>query len=132
MTSAVDITGDGWQKVSFDKIAQRFVTGIITMEVTDVLIKSFSRHSQEVSNSFFDNTQYSDEVLKKMEMGDYHDFPELVRQFEEFGIKETFIGGDGNMYQSLIIPGTYNNQIGQYEFIKNSEGLITHRFFRPL
>lgn len=40
LTSAIDITGEGWQDVSFKKFSDRFVTGIMTMAVTDWLSKS--------------------------------------------------------------------------------------------
>ena len=131
LTSAVDITGEGVQDVTFKQFSQRFVTGIVTMEVTDLLTKARSSKLQTSSDSFFDNTKYSDEVLTKMGKGDYHDFPELIKEFESLGTRTTFIGGDGKVYESLIIPGYINNQEGQYEFIKNAEGIITHRFFRP-
>ncbi len=41
LTSAVDITGEGWQDVSFNQIGQRAVTGLATMAATDLISKQF-------------------------------------------------------------------------------------------
>ena len=57
-TSVIDITGEGWQDVSFKQFGQRFVTGIVTMAVTDLVSKKvsadniISENSPSEDNSF--------------------------------------------------------------------------------
>jgi hypothetical protein len=83
--------------------------------------------------SFFDNTQYTDKVLSQMEggPGEFHSFPELVRNFESSGTVTDIVGGDGQMYQKLEIPGSYGGREGVFEFIKDAAGNINHRYFNP-
>ena len=88
--------------------------------------------------SFFEGTRYSPEVIKKMNrgVGEFHSFPESVRSFESLGTVRSFKGGDGVVRQILEIRGSYPNpsgiwRDGVFEFIKESDGLITHSFFRP-
>ncbi len=50
LTSAVDITGEGVQDVTFKQFSQRFVTGIVTMEVTDQLSKTLTRDNMVKEN----------------------------------------------------------------------------------
>ena len=42
-TSAIDITGEGWQDVSFNQFGQRAVTGIATMYASDYISKQFKK-----------------------------------------------------------------------------------------
>lgn len=51
-----------------------------------------------------------------------------VTAFEEKGIVFDKIGGDGKLYKHLHIPGWYNGKYGNFEFIKNENGIINHRF----
>ena len=126
LTSAIDITGEGVQKVTFKQFGQRVVTGIITMAASD-LFKSVSK-----TPSFFDDAYYDKSVIEKMGKGDNHAFPEIVKQFEKMGTSFEQLGDDGSVYQHLVIPGWYNGKYGQFEFIKRSDGAITHRFFNPV
>jgi len=89
-------------------------------------------------SSFFAGTRYSKEVTRKMNqgVGEFHSFPESRRFFESFGTVRSIEGGDGVVRELLEIPGSYPNargvwKDGVFEFIKESDGLITHRFFRP-
>ena len=131
LTSAIDITGDGVQEVTFKQFIQRAFTGLLTMEVTNQVVGIINSNVRTNNTSFFDGTKYSDEVQRKMQFGDNHSFPEIIRNYEQFGTTSTIIGGDGKTYYKLTIPGYYNDSYGEFEFIKTIDGIITHRFFRP-
>lgn len=66
-----------------------------------------------------------------MEGTDFHAFPELVKNYANAGQTIPLKGGDGVMRTMLRIPGTYHGRAGFFEFIKESDGTITHRLFRP-
>lgn len=66
-----------------------------------------------------------------MKKGDFHGFPESVKAFEADGIVTTIKGGDGVTRQMLKIPGEYGGKKGSFEFIKEADGSINHRLFRP-
>lgn len=83
------------------------------------------------NTSFFEDTQYSDKVQLDIKKGDYHSFPESVTAFEMDGVTFNKIGGDGNLYKHLHIPGWYKGKYGNFEFIKDRNGVIWHRFFNP-
>ena len=40
------------------------------------------------------------------------------------------IGGDGVVRDKLEIPGSFNGKDGVFEYIKDPDGSINHRFFR--
>ena len=89
--------------------------------------------------SLFDGTAYTDKVLEQMSRGpgELHSFPELVKNFEGDGVVSQIIGGDGVARDMLSIPGSYTSAGGTaldgvFEFIKESDGLINHRYFNPL
>ncbi|EKB58647.1 hypothetical protein [Bergeyella zoohelcum] len=63
--------------------------------------------------------------------GDNHSFPESVKAFEKYGKVSVIKGGDGIRRTTLTIPGSYNGKNGNFEFIKESNGIINHRLFRP-
>lgn len=83
------------------------------------------------ASKFFEGTTYSDKVNYQMSRapGEMHSFPEDVKYFKGDGIVEKITGGDGNKYTKLTIPGSYNGKNGNFEFIKDSNGIINHRFF---
>jgi hypothetical protein len=88
--------------------------------------------------SFFEGTYYGNKVLADMAKGpgEFHGFPQMVGDFESHGIRGTITGGDGIVRQTLLIQGSYQNRDGTwidgvFEFYKNSNGEIVHRFFRP-
>ena len=84
---------------------------------------------EEAGSSFFQGTRYTDKVLGQMKTGDFHAFPESVRAFESAGRVTNITGGDGVVRQMLRIPGGYGNSNGFFEFIKEQNGNINHRFF---
>ena len=83
--------------------------------------------------TFFEGTRYTDKVLREMEQDDFHGFPESVEGFAEEGKVRTFTGGDGQLYKALEIPGGYKNaDQGVFQFFKDAQGVINHRYFKPL
>jgi filamentous hemagglutinin len=82
--------------------------------------------------SFFEGTFYSPKVLGQMNggVGEFHSFPESVTGFETAGSVSTVTGRDGVLRQMLSIPGSYSNANGEFQFIKESDGMINHRFFQ--
>ena len=85
--------------------------------------------------SYFNNTQYSWHVeqplIKPRPQEPFHSFPRSVDAFEKDGIRFLKKGGDGKIYEHLHIKGSYRGKDGVFEYIKDSNGNITHRFFRP-
>jgi hypothetical protein len=88
--------------------------------------------------SFFDGTTYSSKVLQQMQggAGEFHSFPESVTAFESSGTVSTITGGDGQAYQMLEIPGSYQSAggtwyNGSFQFIQDENGVINHRLFVP-
>lgn len=66
-----------------------------------------------------------------MKHNDYHSFPPSVEAFEKDGIIKNIIGGDGKNRLMLEIRGNYKGKNGVFEFIKEQNGEINHRYFRP-
>ena len=58
-----------------------------------------------------------------------HSFPRSVDAFEKDGVRFVKKGGDGKIYEHLHIKGSYRGKDGVFEYIKDSNGNITHRFF---
>ena len=66
-----------------------------------------------------------------MELKDFHAFPESVTAFEKIG-KVTVIKGRGGIARKVLrIPGSYKGEKGYFEFIRESDGTINHRIFKP-
>lgn len=84
---------------------------------------------EQGTTSFFDNVEYSNKVNSKIWSGDMHSFPNSVEAFEEYGTRYMQKGGDGTMYEHLYIKGSYKGYQGTFEFIKDKNGIIHHRFF---
>ncbi len=87
---------------------------------------------------FFDGTKYSDKVIEQMNRGpgEFHSFPDLVRNFEADGTVTTVVGGDGIARELLSIPGSYTSLSGRvvdgaFEFMKEADATINHRYFNP-
>jgi len=80
---------------------------------------------------FFAGTKYTDKVLGQMKQGDFHAFPESVKGFQDAGQLSKITGGDGVVRDMLKIPGEYKGKVGFFEFIKEADGSINHRLFRP-
>ncbi|WP_288870026.1 RHS repeat-associated core domain-containing protein [uncultured Capnocytophaga sp.] len=84
-------------------------------------------------NDFFKGTWYSDRVLGNMfnTSDAFHSFPENVKAFQMDGVVTPLKGKDGVIVPILKIPGSYRGKEGYFEFIKERDGMINHRFFRP-
>ncbi|MGI9279051.1 MAG: hypothetical protein ACR2PX_05390, partial [Endozoicomonas sp.] len=80
---------------------------------------------------FFKGTRYTDKVKLQMTQGDFHAFPDSVEAFQDTGVITKLTGGDGVLREKLEIPGSYKGQDGHFEFIKEPDGLINHRLFKP-
>ncbi|GAB2869441.1 hypothetical protein GCM10027277_43350 [Pseudoduganella ginsengisoli] len=85
-----------------------------------------------VAKDFFAGSKYTDKVLGQIKQRDLHGFPESVKGFQEAGQQSKVRGGDGVVRDMLTIPGEYRGREGFFEFIKEADGTINHRLFRPL
>ncbi|WP_207388856.1 DUF6862 domain-containing protein [Stutzerimonas kirkiae] len=83
------------------------------------------------AGDFFAGTKYTDKVLGQIKTGDLHAFPESVKAFQEAGQITKITGGDGVVRDMLKIPGEYRGKQGVFEFIKEPDGSINHRLFKP-
>lgn len=84
------------------------------------------------AKSFFQGAKYSPKVLRQMSKTDdiAHSFPLSIDGVaSKYGKWSKRIGGDGEPYQWLEIEGRYGGKTGTFEFIKDSKGVINHRFF---
>ena len=82
--------------------------------------------------TFFEGASYSSKVLKQMGKADdlFHGFPKSVDGLAtKFGQWSTKLGADGKPYQWLKMPGSYGGKTGVFEYTKDANGLINHRFF---
>ena len=114
------IPGDG----QLTSAAGRFAAGIGTK--LDAV-----KTAATVEKDFFAGTKYTDKVLGQMNQGDFHAFPESVKGFQDAGQLSKLTGGDGVVRDMLKIPGGYKGKDGIFEFIKEADGSINHRLFRP-
>ncbi len=82
---------------------------------------------------FFQDTYYGLKVKKQMLKNDSHGFPEIVTNYESFGTVRTITPRDpkriGESLKELRIPGSYRGHNGDFSFIKENNGEITHRLF---
>jgi len=60
----------------------------------------------------------------------FHGFPESVAAFEDAGTVTRITNSSGQFWK-LSIPGSYGGYEGAFEFIKDANGIINHRFFNP-
>lgn len=97
--------------------------GNVIREVGEVVAKT--------ETSFFEGTRYTNKVLAQMKSDLFHAFPESIKELESSGVISTIKGGDGITRQILKIPGEFKGKKGFFEFIKEADGSINHRFFRP-
>jgi hypothetical protein len=87
---------------------------------------------KEGGKAFFEGAKYSPKVLEQMKRVKdlQHAFPKSVDGYAtKFGKWSTKIGGDGSIYQWLKMPGNYGGKTGVFEYTKDANGLINHRFF---
>lgn len=85
------------------------------------------------AKTFFEGAKYTDKVLRQMDKADdvFHSFPKSVDGYAtKFGQWGTKVGEDGKVYQWLQMPGSYGGKIGTFEYIKDANGMINHRFLK--
>lgn len=120
---------------NFAEEAGRMLQGVpgealIVGGVRSLAIEATVAKEAGVATDFFAGTKYTDKVLGQMKQGDLHAFPESVKGFQEAGQISKLTGGDGVVRDMLKIPGEYRGKEGFFEFIKEVDGAINHRFFR--
>ncbi|MEO5995603.1 MAG: DUF6443 domain-containing protein [Chitinophagaceae bacterium] len=82
--------------------------------------------------TFFESASYSSKVARQMGKADdiFNAFPKSVDGFAtKFGQWSTKVGADGKTYQWLEMGGSYGGRMGKFEYIKDANGVINHRFF---
>jgi len=82
-------------------------------------------------DDFFKGAKFTDKVKRQMRQDDFHSFPRSVEGFQDAGKVTKFKGGDGVTREKLEISGGFEGKEGKFEFIKEPDGTINHRFFRP-
>jgi len=88
----------------------------------------------KLTSTFFEGAQYSSKVISQMNNIDdlYHVFPICVDGYAiKFGKAFTQIGTDGNVYNWLRLEGSWAGKSGYFEYIKDANGIINHRYFVP-
>lgn len=133
------VTGGLGNGIQAARQGRSFWTGDLKFQPDMPSLQPLPMKELKVSDDFFDGTQYTPKVEKQMGLGDYHSFPESVKAFEKDGVIHFIKGGDGTVRKMLSIPGRYptnptNGQDpvwknGVFEFIKEYNGNINHRFF---
>ena len=88
-------------------------------------------NSNQQNSDFFEGAKYSNKVLGQMREDSFHGFPESVKAFQENGYMTTIKGGDGIIRTQLNIQGSYKGYNGEFQFIKEPNGIINHCFFQP-
>ena len=84
------------------------------------------------NTSFFKGTKYSNKVLSQMsnKKDIVHSFPRSVDGYaNKFGKQTIRTGGNGKSYIWLEMRGSYRGKMGTFEYIKDKNGLINHRYF---
>jgi RHS repeat-associated protein len=90
--------------------------------------------ASKMTRTFFQGTQYSSKVIRQMSSTTdlLHNFPKSVDGFAaKFGKSFTQFGADGELYHWLRIEGYWSGKSGYFEYIKDSNGIINHRYFVP-
>lgn len=138
-----------WEQYAAGKITQReyiLAVYLIDGEYWAMAQEVISGHGVEIAATvfpygklaktgaqvFFEGAKYSSKVLRQMSKADdiYHAFPKNVDGFAaRFGKWTTQIGADGKAYQWLKVRGSYGGKTGTFEYIKDANGVINHRYF---
>ena len=106
------------------------VGAAVVADIASMCLAPEARGVKAVSD-FFKGTRYTDKVLAQMKKGDLHSFPESVKAFQESGQVVKVTGNDGVVRDTLKIQGEYQGKTGAFEFMKEADGSINHRFFKP-
>ncbi len=127
------INGDTWNAVGNIVIG---AMGAASLGIPRLLggsnpARGGAKGGSAAADDFFAGTKYTDKVLGQIKIGDLHGFPESVTTFQGAGQITKITGGDGVVRDMLKIPGEYRGKHGVFEFIKESDGSINHRLFKP-
>ena len=93
----------------------------------------FKNMTKGGKTAFFKGAKYSNKVVSQMKKADdiVHSFPKSVDGYAtKFGQWSIKIGADGKVYQWLEMPGSYGGKTGVFEYIKDANGIINHRYFK--
>ena len=104
--------------------------------VTDVGVRTssqvaYTNTSQGPSNPLEEIT-YTEKVQQQKQQSDFHGFPDIVDNYGGYGVQQTIIGGDGNPYVKLPIPGFYRGYVGAFVYIWDRAGVCNHRLFEVM
>ena len=125
--SAADFWGHPVTEAVVDAILF-VVTGGVSAGLGKSAIKKIGQHQ---AKNYFKGAKYTDKVFGQMSHDLLHGFPKSVEGFAaEGGTYSIKMGGDFKLYRWLTVKGSYGNATGTFEFIKDSKGMINHRFFK--
>jgi RHS repeat-associated protein len=99
------------------------------------LVKSGMKYAAgRGARRFFEGAEYSPKVLRQMKNSAdvFHAFPESAAGYAtKYGRYTVEYGADGNKHSWLRLVGSYGGHKGVFEFTKDLNGVINHRFFNP-
>ena len=102
------------------------VPGGVSAGIGKSAIRKIGQHQ---AKNFFKGAKYTDKVFGQMTQDMLHGFPKSVEGFAaDCGTYSIKMGGDYKLYRWLTVNGSYGNTPGTFEFIKDSKGMINHRF----
>jgi hypothetical protein len=101
------------------------------------LVKSgFKFGAKQLAKNSLVNSKFAPRVLVKIAKDPkdlFHNFPNTIDNFAaNYGVVKTFHGGDGLSRIRVTLQGNVNGQKGFFEWIIEPNGIIKHRFFKPL
>ncbi len=102
-------------------------------ETGETVVRNVDNATNSVpdASSFFEGTTYSAKVEAQMASGDFHGFPSSIDNLSGSGTVTEIVGGDGITRFKLEFPGEINGRSGVFEYIREPNGTINHRLFRP-
>ena len=104
-----------------------------TMDMLPIPSLNLSSDQVTASNTFFEGTNYSPKVIQQMSNSKdiQHAFPRNVEGYaQKYGKVTRFNGGDKKSYLKLEMNGSYSTKTGTFEWIKDANGIINHRFLK--
>jgi RHS repeat-associated protein len=85
-------------------------------------------------SKFFDGARYANRISSQTDR--FHAFPRAVDAFaEKYGTRSVSLDSRGNIVDTLMLrgemAGSKGTVKGVFEYIKNQQGVIYHRLFKP-
>ena len=121
--ATISYAATGSATASFSEIK----AGFMAKKVADVSLSSTPVNSP---TNPLEKIQYTEKVKQQMLLGDNHNFPSIVDNYEAYGKQTSIVGNDGLPYTKLEILGSYNGKSGVFEYIYDANNICNHRFFR--